>query len=220
MKQQQKIEMKIGKIQYFWIAIALFWSSVAHAQRWQTGYVVKMADGRYMVPAWVFAPGDTLLHVELEEFTVTAPRFFAQASDYNRYNLYRRLAPSVFPYAVEAVRIYREMAAIERDKTRKDKKKFIEKLSDELDEKFRSKLKNMTKTQGHLLIKMIERETQLPFYDIVKDVKGGLSAWSWQQFGRVYGYDLRAGYHYGDDPILDAVLKDFPIVGSDGVGVR
>lgn len=189
------------------------------AQRWQAGYVIKQPDGRYLVPAWAFPNGDTLPHVELQEFTYTAPKFFANADDFNRYHRYRRLAPMVYPYAVEAVRTYRAMAAATRDMKRKDRKQYIAKLEDELDEKFRSKIKNMTRTQGFLLIKMIEKEVHMPFYDLVKDVKGGFSAWSWSQFGKIYGYSLSEGYEYGKDPILDAVLRDFDMV-AEGVTVK
>lgn len=187
----------------------------ASAQRWQAGYVIKQPDGRYIVPAWVLPNGDTLAHVELQEFIYTAPKFFANADDYNRYHRYRRLATSVYPYAVEAIRTYRAMSVATRDYKRKDRKQYIAKLEDELDEKFRSKIKNMTRTQGFLLIKMIEKELHMPFYEIVKDVKGGFSAWSWSQFGKVYGYKLSEGYEYGKDPILDAVLRDFNLTAEE-----
>jgi hypothetical protein len=188
-------------------------------QRWQAGYVVKQPDGRFVVPAWVFPNGDTLAHVELQEFIYTAPKFFANADDYNRYNRYRRLAPTVYPYAVEAIRTYRAMSAATRDYNRKNRKQYIAKLEDELDEKFRSKIKNMTRTQGFLLIKMIEKETHMSFYETMKDVKGGFSAWSWSQFGKVYGYNLSEGYSYGKDPILDAVLQDFNLT-AEGITIK
>ena len=69
----------------------------------------------------------------------------------------------------------------------------------------------MTKTQGKILIEMIERELNTPFHSLVKDLRGGITAGYWQTLGKFYGYDLKEGYIPGEDPILDAVLKDFDI---------
>ncbi len=200
-----------GKYGLLVLFFCVSWSAL-QAQTAQMGYVIKRTDGSWLVPAEVTASGDTVAHVELREFTISAPRSYLSADDAARYNKYRRLAPSVYPYAVEAVRMYRLMEAATRDKARKDRKAYIASLEQELDEKFRSKMKNLSRTQGLLLIKMIEKEIHMPFYDLIKDINGGFSAWKWNQFGKIYGYRLSEGYEYGKDAVMDAVLRDYNLM--------
>jgi hypothetical protein len=59
------------------------------------------------------------------------------------------------------------------------------------------------------MIKMIEKETGMSFYDIIKDKRNVFSAIYWQNLGKLYGYNLKDGYIKGDDRVLDVVLQDF-----------
>ena len=70
-------------------------------------------------------------------------------------------------------------------------------------------LKNLTKTQGLILTKMIERQLDKPFYGIVKELKGGFSAFMWNEVGKMNGYKLKNKYEKGQDKIMDAVLEEF-----------
>lgn len=182
---------------------------VANAQEPAPGYVVVRPDGTVMMAALVTSGGDTMLYCQLKEIEISAPKSFANTEEYKRYEKYQRYAPTVVNYAVEAVKTYRQLEAVTRDASNRDRKKVIAELEDKLDEKFRNQLKNMTRTQGYLLIKMIERELHMPFYDLVKDVKGGFSAFTWNEFGKIYGYHLKEGYERGKDSILDNVLDKY-----------
>ena len=201
--------MKIYKLIAFVLFIAI--NSVLKAQIAAPGYVVEKPDGTIMMSAQIQANGDTMIYCELREIEVSAPRVFASADEYKRYERYQRLAAAVVPYAVEAVRTYRELEVVTRDKGQKDRKKYIDDLQDRMNEKFKSQLKNLSRTQGFLLIKMIEREIHMPFYDLVKDVKGGFSAFYWNEFSKVYGYQLKEGYERGKDPILDSILDKYDL---------
>lgn len=56
---------------------------------------------------------------------------------------------------------------------------------------------------------MIEKETNMPFYDLIKKMRNGFVAFYWHQFGKLYGYNLKEGYIRGKDKPMDAVLDDF-----------
>ncbi|MBL7816032.1 MAG: DUF4294 domain-containing protein [Saprospiraceae bacterium] len=170
------------------------------------GYVYRQADGRYLVSALIQPNGDTLLYVQLREFEVKAPKFFANAADYKRWELYRRLAPTVVPYAVRTVQLYRQIEVATRDMANRDRKKYIKQLENQMEDQLKKSLTNLTRTQGFLLIEMVEKELHTPFYDLVKDVKGSFSAFYWNEFGKMYNYQLKSGYERGKDPILDSVL--------------
>ena len=178
----------------------------ANGQDAAPGYVYRQADGKFLVSALIQPNGDTLLYIELREFEVKAPKFFANAEDYKRWERYRRLAPTVIPYAVSTVKLYRQIEIATRDMTNRDRKKYIKVLENQMDDQLRKSLTNLSKTQGFLLIEMIEKELHTPFYDLVKDVKGSFSAFYWNEFGKLYSYQLKVGYERGKDPILDSVL--------------
>jgi hypothetical protein len=168
-------------------------------------------EGYYIVPAYIDEKGDTILYIELREVVVTSPAFFKDPADYTRYQLYRRYAPVVLPYAIEAVKAYRELENANRDKSKKERKQYIADLNEKVQQQFSGPLKKLTRTQGFLLIKMIERELHMPFYDLVKDVKGTFSAFYWNEFSKIYGYKLKDGYRVGEDPVLDSVVDDYDL---------
>ncbi len=199
------------KQQFFAFILSIATLTLASAQEAVPGYVNKQADGRFLVNAYIDQKGDTIIYVELREIEVKAPRTFASADDYKRWERYKRLAPSVVPYAARAVKTYRLIEASTRDGSNRDRKKFIKSMEEGMESQLREQLKNMTKTQGFLMIEMVERELHMSFFDLVKDVKGGFTAFYWNEFGKLYDYHLKEAYERGKDPILDSVLDQFPI---------
>jgi Domain of unknown function (DUF4294) len=199
------------KKQFFALILSIVSFTLASAQEAAPGYVQKQADGRFLVNAYIGPKGDTIIYVELREIEIKAPRTFASADDYKRWERYKRLAPSVVPYAARAVKTFRLIEASTRDGSNRDRKKFIKSLEQSMESQLREQLKNMTKTQGFLMIEMVERELHMSFFDLVKDVKGGFTAFYWNEFGKLYDYHLKEAYERGKDPILDSVLDQFPI---------
>ena len=167
-------------------------------------------DGQ-LLTQMITPEGDTLLVADLEDVTVTSPRNFESREDYLTYMKYRRYAVKVYPYAKDAIRIFKEVDYATREMKDRERKKYIKQLGKELKEEFEDPLKNLTKTQGRILITMIERHLDTPMHDLIKGLRGGLSASYWSTTGRFFGYKLREGYIEGDDPILDAVLQDFDV---------
>jgi hypothetical protein len=44
------------------------------------------------------------------------------------------------------------------------------------------------------MVKLINRETGNNCYHIIKEIKGGFSAWAWQIVAKHYTYDLKEEY--------------------------
>ena len=155
--------------------------------------------------------GDTIILAELDDVSVTSPREFGTVEEYQKYLKYRRYANVVYPYAVEAIKIFREMEYETAHLSKRKRKKYNKKLQKELKKEFSDPLKKLSRTQGFLLTKMIERELDTPMFDLLKDLRGRITASYWNQFGKMYGYKLKDKYEKGKDPILDAVLDDYDI---------
>jgi hypothetical protein len=97
------------------------------------------------------------------------------------------------------------------DMPARTRKKYIKQLQKDLKEKFRQPLMGLSKTQGLILFKMIEKELDTPVYELIRELRNGLTATYWQTMGGLYGHNLKEGYIPGEDPILDAVLNDLDI---------
>jgi len=160
---------------------------------------------------YMVVENDTLLIADLEGFSVSSPRTFKNNEERRKFLKYKRYANVVYPYAVKAIRIFRETDEVTRTMKKRKKQKHIKRLQKEMEEELKEPLKKLTKTQGYILIKMIEKELDTPFYDLVKNLRGGFVAGYWNQLGRLNGYRIKDGYSIGEDPILDIILQDYDV---------
>jgi len=154
---------------------------------------------------------DTIIMADLDNISISSPKKFKNHEDRRRYRKYRYYGAKVYPYALKAIRIFKDVEEKTEGMGRRKKKRYLRKKYKQLKREFKKPLKNLTKTQGMLLIKMIEKELNTPFYDLMKGMRGGFTASYWHQMGKFYNYNLKEGYHEGEDPILDVVLNDFDI---------
>lgn len=161
--------------------------------------------------AMITEEGDTMILADIDEMTIISKAYFATEEEYNKYLKMKKYAAVVFPYAKEAIRIFKETDYVTQHLTKKEKKKRLKELDEELKKEFEKPLSNLTKLQGKILIKMIEKELNTPMYDLIKGVKGGFTAFYWHNFSKLYSYDLKEGYIVGAYPILDVVLTDFDL---------
>ena len=174
----------------------------------QTGYT--KVNGKYF-PYVVDDCGDTLIVAQLNDVSVSSPEVFETEEEYKLYRRYRIYAQRAYPYAVDAIRIFRETEYMTKNMSKRERKKYNKRLQKELEEKFEAPLKKMSKTQGKVLIAMIERELDVPVYDLIKELRGGLTARYWATLAGFYGHKLKHKYTIGEDRILDAVLDDFDV---------
>lgn len=155
--------------------------------------------------------GDTLIVASLDGISISSLREFENEDDYRRYRRYRQYAIKVYPYAVQAIRIFRETEYALNNLSKRESKRYIRRLQRELKDDFADPLKNLSKTQGFILIKMIERELDTPMFELIKNLRGGITASYWNTMGKLFGHSIKDGYIDGEDRILDAVLDDFNV---------
>lgn len=148
--------------------------------------------------------GDSLPMIMLDEVVVYPPRTFRNKRQRLRYSRLVRNVRIVLPYASIAGKELREIDKKLGDITeKKDRRKYIKEAEKKLFAEFEGELRNLTFTQGRLLIKLIDRETGDTTYDLVRELKGKLSAFFWQGVARLFGSDLKSEY--------DAAGKDIAI---------
>lgn len=156
--------------------------------------------------------GEVLPEIAIKEVTVVG-RPTKEASRKSEYRKYERLIynlKKVYPYALIVRQRLNEvnvkMASMNSDKTRRE---YIKEFEKDVFAEFEDDIRDMTITQGRLLIKLIDRETQNTSYELIKDYRGGLTATFWQGIARIFGTNLKDEYDpFGEDALIEVLLQE------------
>ncbi len=194
--------------------IALFiavFSANASAQLFGSSerQAVITRNGREM--AVMIQGTDTIAIAGLDEVEIKGARLFRNEKDRIRYTQMRYNAKKVLPYVVEAVKLFEDIQADTKDMKSGKKIRRVNDVQKELQSRFEKPLKSLYRSQGLILVQMIERETNRSLYSILDEYKGGLSALYWQTLGSFYQFDLRETYDPTKDPMLESVLREFDV---------
>ena len=115
-----------------------------------------------------------------------------------------------YVYALEARRMVGVVdSKIDQDNLRRRKKtEYINAFQKDILEKYEPVIRNMTVSQGKLLIKLIGRETGLTPYEIVHNYKNGMAAGFWQGIAKFFGGDLKKRYDpEGEDAMTEELVR-------------
>ena len=153
--------------------------------------------------------GDTTFVMSLRLHRVSSKRQFKDFAEQRQYYLYYRAAKRVDPYAVQAIDMYEDIRLETQDMSKGKRRRYIRREHKELKEDMTEQMKKLSRTEGKVLIKMIERQLDKSFYDVIRETRGGFTAAYWNQMGKIWDYDLKDGYRLGADGLLDEVLLDY-----------
>ena len=153
--------------------------------------------------------GDTVVSIDVKPVIIFPPIKVENKRATIRYDRLVYNVKKVYPYARLAgqkLKIYKTI--LDTIPTEKARKSFIKKAEKELENQFGAEIKDLSYSQGKILIKLIYRETGNSTFDIVKELRGGFSAFIWQTLARLFGYDLKTDYDPGgsDQAIEQIVL--------------
>lgn len=156
----------------------------------------------------IIRDGDTLVFKNIKEVVVFPDREFKNKREYRRYTRYIAKVKKVYPLAVEARDLLKEYEpqynALE---DRRDQRRLMKQLEKELLDKHMDELKKWSISDGRILLKLINRETERTPYDLIKDFRGGFSATFWQTLAKLFKNDLKAGYDpEEEDKVLEEIV--------------
>lgn len=154
--------------------------------------------------------GLTLPEVEIKEVTVYAHPQFPKKSDFRKYERLVYNLKRVYPYALI---VRNKLAQVDNDiskiKDEKERKEYLKKVEKNVFAEYEGDIRDMTISQGRLLIKLIDRETQNTSYVLIKDYRGKFAAAFWQGIARIFGTNLKEEYDpYGEDAIIESIITE------------
>jgi len=152
--------------------------------------------------------GKVMPMILLQEMSLTAQ--IMDPEERARINKLRNAVYATYPYALAAAAILKDVNAnLDQMPDRRSRKRYLKDIDHKLDQTFKEPLKNMSIDQGHVLIKLIDRQTGQNCYSIIKELKGGFSAVIWQSVGVVFNNNLNRDYDpEGNDKEIENIVKD------------
>ncbi len=170
--------------------------------------LLAVAQGGVLTPVMILE-GDTIPMYTLTDVVIERAMTAKVRKQAERVDKLTRNVQKVFPYAVTTAKLLdqyeNDLAAIQRQS---DKGLYLKLAEAELKAEFETELRNMTQSQGKLLIKLIDRETGYTSYELVKQLRGSFNAWLWQGVAKLFGNDLKSDYDpIGDDAVVESVVK-------------
>jgi hypothetical protein len=152
--------------------------------------------------------GDTLPIIFLREITIFPPRVFTSKREQIKYTKLVKKIKKVLPYA-KLAKLKLKIIELELAKipTEEGKKEYLKIAEKKLREDFEDEIKNLTISEGRILIKLIDRETGKTSYELIKQLKGSFSAFLYQQIARLFGENLKEQYDpQGEDKYIEEIV--------------
>jgi ABC-type phosphate transport system auxiliary subunit len=154
----------------------------------------KKAPAKYIFRSKV-ENGDTLLYGTLPSVRIYGNRIHKNSKAAQRYARLVRNVKKAYPYAKVAGDLMKKYSVqLDTIKSEKERKKYLNKVEDELKQRYKGELSDLTVTQGIILVKLVDRETSRTSYQIVKELRGGFSAFFWQQLALLFDNNLKNKY--------------------------
>ena len=120
-----------------------------------------------------------------------------------------RAVKKVYPLALDAaVRLEKLDEDLEKLQIKKDRKAYTKALEEALKEELTPLLWKMTRYEGKILLKLIDRETHHTVFRIIKDFRSGFTAGFYQMLAQLFGNNLKLEYDPdGEDAMLEQIVK-------------
>lgn len=144
--------------------------------------------------------GDTVRLTFLKDFYVYPPLKFKNKKQEEFYWRTVRDIRRTLPYAKLAFSALCETYEyIQTIPDKKQREAHLKRLESDIFEQYKPVVKNMTRNQGKMMLKLINRETDQSSYNIIKAFLGSFRAGFWQTFGHFWGLNMKVKYQPNKD---------------------
>lgn len=162
----------------------------------QMGYVLTEADSIF---------GDTIVLPEL-----VIERHKMSDEDKKQFLLLQKRVYATYPYArIAAERLTSLNRGMEKFTNNRDKKRYFKIVEDYLTNEFEARLKKLSKKQGQILVKLIDRQTGITTYDLIRNLKSGWKAFWSNTAASMFNIDLKLKYQpfeVSEDYLIETIL--------------
>lgn len=169
------------------LLLILLYSVIIHSQS-------TKVNSNQEIPLHIIVEGDTINNYSLEEIYIGTD---ARVEKYKKdMNILRARIRRVYPYAkatAENLLILNENLA--RLETNREKKRYIKASQKYLESQFKERLKKLSRNDGKILLKLINRETGETTFELIKEFKSGWTAFWSNTTAKTFSLNLKSEYH-------------------------
>ncbi|UVV58032.1 DUF4294 domain-containing protein [Bacteroides thetaiotaomicron] len=167
----------------------------------------KQSINGYLVAMCIYN-GDTIPCVQLRTVYIFRPLKFKNEKERLEYYRLVRNVKKVYPISKEInqaiIETYEYLQTLPNEKARQKHLKRVEKG---LKEQYTARMKKLSFTQGKLLIKLIDRQSNSTSYELVKAFMGPFKAGFYQTFAALFDASLKKEYDpLGEDKLTERVV--------------
>ena len=154
----------------------------------------------------------TIASIPMDRVSVLS---FKSTEEKKKFKRLERDVIKVYPYALLIGRLLGEysdvldsLEGLSYFKRTGKKKKIFKSIEKQLISKYGNRVRKLTKKQGRILIRLIDRETNSTSHQIIKDFRNIFSAGFWQLTARFFGHNLKSKYNpdKGEDKLIEHII--------------
>ena len=158
--------------------------------------------------------GDSVFkkEIDLKEVVIYKPVVFADNQERLNYFVLKRKVLKVYPYAkMASERLAKLNDRLNKIKSKRKKKKYTKMLEKFLQEELTAELKKLTRTEGQILVKLIYRETGSTAFTLVRELRNGFRAFTYNTIAKVFKISLKEEYNplkVREDLFIEDILRN------------
>ena len=185
----------------FTLFLFLIFFALTDLQAQEADTLPKVVPGRII-------NGDTVPLVEVKSVSVYPPHKFKNRRRQIRYSKLVYNIQKVYPYAkLAGEKLEAFQRVLDTITNERERKKYAKQAEKQLEKEFGEDIRNLTFSQGKILIKLIYRQTGNSSFEIVRELRGKFTAFIWQTLATIFGYNLKAGYDpEGEDRKIEEII--------------
>ena len=169
--------------------------------------ISSIAQDKLLIAPFSIDNGDTLFITDVPEVKVLA---FKNKEEHKKYNILKRRVLKVYPFAMSAKeKLMSIQIGLDSIPKRRHKKRYTKEVAKWVKEEYADRLKNLTMSEGKILVKLIYRETKTTSYEIVKSYRGRFNAFFWQTMAKFWDNNLKTEYdpvNNREDMLIEHIL--------------
>ena len=159
---------------------------------------------------FIIFEGDTLM-IQLEELQILKKLRFKTKKDRRYYFWLRKKVFNAYPYAMMTqVKLEVINTRLKNIKSKSKRKRYTKRLQKHFEKELTSQLKNLTLTEGRILIKLIHRQTGSTSYDLLKTLRSNWKAYWSDKKAKIFKLTLKEEYHpesVNEDMLIEEILQ-------------
>ena len=168
-----------------------------------------------LIAPFTIVNGDTFFIADIPEVEILA---FKDKNERTKYYILKRRVLKVYPYALSAKeKLMSIQNGLDSIPKRRHKKRYTKEVAKWVKEEYADRLKNLTMSEGKILVKLIYRETNTTSYEIVKSYRGRFNAFFWQTMAKLWDNNLKTEYdpvNNREDMLIEHILIQAKLEGK------